>query len=100
MATDEGVDFGEGRAITFYSYKGGVGRTMALANVAWILASNGARVLTLDWDLRAPALHTYFHPFLVDKMLRNSTGVMELIHEFSDATMVPPAAGVSREDLS
>ena len=31
----------EGKIITFYSYKGGAGRTMALANVAWILASNG-----------------------------------------------------------
>ena len=30
-----------GQIITFYSYKGGTGRSMALANVAWILASNG-----------------------------------------------------------
>ncbi len=36
---------GQGQIITFYSYKGGTGRTMALANVAWILASNGKRVL-------------------------------------------------------
>ena len=28
-----------GRVVTFYSYKGGTGRTMALANVAWILAA-------------------------------------------------------------
>ncbi|MFD3933510.1 ParA family protein, partial [Streptomyces sp. NPDC058614] len=31
--------------MTFYSYKGGTGRTMALANTAWILAANGKRVL-------------------------------------------------------
>jgi FxsC-like protein len=31
-----------GRIITFYSYKGGTGRTMALANAAWIVASAGA----------------------------------------------------------
>ena len=31
----------DGTVITFYSYKGGTGRTMALANVAWILAANG-----------------------------------------------------------
>ena len=30
-----------GTVVTFYSYKGGTGRTMALANVAWILAANG-----------------------------------------------------------
>ena len=33
-----------GKIITFYSYKGGTGRTMALANEAWVLASNAKRV--------------------------------------------------------
>ncbi len=37
-----------GRIVTFYSFKGGTGRTMALANVAWILAANGKRVLVAD----------------------------------------------------
>jgi MinD-like ATPase involved in chromosome partitioning or flagellar assembly len=37
-----------GRVVTFYSYKGGTGRSMAVANVAWILASSGARVLAID----------------------------------------------------
>jgi Mrp family chromosome partitioning ATPase len=57
------------RVVTFYSYKGGTGRSMALANVAWILASAGNRVLAIDWDLEAPGLHRYFHPFLRDKEL-------------------------------
>ena len=43
-----------GRIVTFYSYKGGTGRTMALANIAWILAANGYRVLAADWDLESP----------------------------------------------
>ena len=46
--------------ITFYSYKGGVGRTLALANVAWLLANHPtepAKVLVLDFDLAAPGLH-------------------------------------------
>jgi tetratricopeptide (TPR) repeat protein len=45
--------------VTFYSYKGGVGRTLALANVAWLLANHPtepARVLALDFDLGAPGL--------------------------------------------
>lgn len=42
---------------------------MALANVAWILASHGLRVLAIDWDLEAPGLHRYFHPFLDDEEL-------------------------------
>lgn len=50
----------EGSIYTFYSYKGGVGRTMALANVAWLLASWGYKVLCIDWDLEAPGLPRYF----------------------------------------
>jgi Mrp family chromosome partitioning ATPase len=49
-----------GRIITFYSYKGGVGRSFALANVAAILSRWGARVLCVDWDLEAPGLHHFF----------------------------------------
>ena len=36
---------------TFYSYKGGVGRTMALANVASELSRRGETVLVADFDL-------------------------------------------------
>lgn len=45
----------DGQVVTFYSYKGGTGRTMALANTAWILAANGHQVLVADWDLESPA---------------------------------------------
>ncbi len=76
-----------GRIITFYSYKGGTGRTMALANVAWIAASKGYRVLAVDWDLESPGLHRYFHPFLLDKQLRSSRGVIDMIRNFAAATL-------------
>jgi ActR/RegA family two-component response regulator len=49
-----------GKLVTFYSYKGGVGRTMALANVAYLLAANGQNVLAVDFDLEAPGLDKYF----------------------------------------
>jgi tetratricopeptide (TPR) repeat protein len=45
--------------VTFYSYKGGVGRTLALANVATLLAkdkSDPCRVLVWDFDLGALGL--------------------------------------------
>ncbi len=50
----------DGRITTFYSYKGGVGRTFALANVGALLAARGRRVLCVDWDLEAPGLGLYF----------------------------------------
>ncbi|NRR33723.1 tetratricopeptide repeat protein [Oxalobacteraceae bacterium] len=52
-----------GEVVTFYSYKGGTGRTMALSNIAVLLAKyHNATVPTLmiDWDLEAPGLHHYF----------------------------------------
>lgn len=49
-----------GSISTFFSYKGGVGRTMALANVGFLSAMAGKRVLLMDWDLEAPGLAYYF----------------------------------------
>jgi cellulose biosynthesis protein BcsQ/tetratricopeptide (TPR) repeat protein len=80
---------GEGRIITFYSFKGGTGRSMTLANVAWILASNGHRVLVVDWDLEAPGVHRYFHPFLLDKELVGTPGLLDMIWDFALAAMNP-----------
>ncbi|HEU5356503.1 MAG TPA: FxSxx-COOH system tetratricopeptide repeat protein [Actinocrinis sp.] len=72
----------DGKIVTFYSFKGGTGRTMALANVAWILAANGKRVLTVDWDLESPGLARYFGPFLSDAAVRHTPGVIDLILGF------------------
>ena len=70
-----------GRIVTFYSYKGGTGRTMAMANVAWILASNGHRVLAADWDLESPGLHRFFSPFL-DLPVPEAPGVIDLFRSY------------------
>lgn len=75
----------DGRIITFYSYKGGTGRTMALANVAWILAANGRRVLVADWDLESPGLHRFFHPFLDENEVRDASGIIDLIRQYERA---------------
>ncbi|WP_075661745.1 FxSxx-COOH system tetratricopeptide repeat protein [Streptomyces acidiscabies] len=68
--------------VTFYSYKEGVGRTMALANVAWILATEGSRVLVVDWDLESPGLHRFYHPFLNDAELSRTTGVVDMVQGY------------------
>lgn len=52
-----------GEVVTFYSYKGGTGRTMALSNLAVLLARQQnatTPVLMIDWDMEAPGLHHYF----------------------------------------
>jgi hypothetical protein len=54
---------------------------MALANVGWILAANGNRVLVVDWDLEAPGLHRYFLPFMSDPDLRQTSGLVEMVSD-------------------
>ena len=48
------------RTLTFYSYKGGTGRTLLLSNVAMLAARLGRHVAVLDLDLEAPGLHYKF----------------------------------------
>jgi tetratricopeptide (TPR) repeat protein len=65
---------------TLYSYKGGVGRSMALANVAHWLYLRGLTVLMVDWDLEAPGLETFFYRS-ADKidLVRSHLGVIDLL---------------------
>lgn len=48
--------------VVFFSIKGGVGRSTALAATAWHLAQAGKRVLVLDLDLESPGLSTSLLP--------------------------------------
>src|SRR4026207_2090265 len=78
-----------GRILTFYSYKGGTGRSMALANIAWILASSGRTALMIDWDLEAPGLHRHFPPLLLGEELAASDGLLALSERCAGAPTQP-----------
>ena len=70
---------------TFYSFKGGVGRTMALVNAAVELANTGRRVLVVDFDLEAPGLDTF-------DLLRSETqvpGIIDFVGEYLDSGQAP-----------
>ena len=72
-----------GKVITFYSYKGGTGRTMALANVAYLLSQRDdikKGVLMIDWDLEAPGLHRYFEKYALIE--DQKPGLINLFTEF------------------
>jgi WD40 repeat protein len=47
-------------------------------------------VLAVDWDLEAPGLHRYFYPFLVDKDITSSDGIINFVVEFKLKAMTPP----------
>jgi eukaryotic-like serine/threonine-protein kinase len=70
-----------GQVITFYSYKGGTGRTMALANAGTLLARRkDGEVLLMDWDLEAPGLHRYFEH---DLSYGGQLGTIDLLEELA-----------------
>jgi tetratricopeptide (TPR) repeat protein len=65
---------------TFYSYKGGVGRSMALANVAEWLYLQGLRVIVIDWDLEAPGLENFFYQSEKDlNAVRSQLGLIDVL---------------------
>ena len=73
-------------AVTFYSYKGGVGRTSALVNTAFRLAEKGKRVFILDFDLEAPGVDSY-------RQISDGTprqGIVEYVSEYKAGGKVPP----------
>lgn len=63
------------KTIAFYSYKGGVGRTLALVRTARQLAAMGKKVLAVDLDLEAPGLH-----FKLGKQSAPGPGFVEYFH--------------------
>lgn len=68
------------RTITFYSYKGGVGRTLAAANFAVYLAEKlGQRTVIVDFDLEAPGIDAKF-PLL--ELPEAQKGVLDYILEY------------------
>lgn len=72
------------RIVTFYSYKGGVGRTFALANIGVLLAKRGKRVLLVDWDLEAPGVQRYFQSQLQSSLIRHDgEGLIHLLYNAS-----------------
>ena len=86
-----------GSVITFYSYKGGVGRSFALVNVAAILAEWGARVLVVDWDIEAPGLNHYFASPYTKKM---KAGVLDFLSDCQEGAPRPLSSYTSTVQLS
>ena len=86
----------DSQIVAFYSYKGGVGRTMALCNVAsriaWLHAkhisqaktgtqrktASACRILCVDLDLEAPGVPAFFPPPPGAKV----KGFLGLLHEY------------------
>ncbi len=71
--------------VTFYSFKGGVGRSMAMMNCAAELAKRGRRILVVDFDLEAPGLETFDLPH----SRRKKKGIVDYVTEYMTSNVAP-----------
>lgn len=83
------------KRIVFFSIKGGVGRSTAVAASAWSLAKQGKKVLVLDLDLESPGLSSALLPedkrpaygiidWLVEDLVDNGDALLDDIFATSD----------------
>ncbi len=90
------VEQNEGlQVISFYSYKGGVGRTIALLETAYLMAAAGRRILILDLDIEAPSLHNIFCEQIHDKESGVNGGIIQYMYE----TVVQKRESLSLEEI-
>jgi tetratricopeptide (TPR) repeat protein len=75
------------KTITFYSFKGGVGRSLALSNIAIRLSEYNKKVCIVDFDLEAPGLHYKFKNYSKSKDI--DKGIVDYIYKFSCDGMLP-----------
>ncbi|GAB4287613.1 MAG: hypothetical protein Fur0025_21180 [Oscillatoriaceae cyanobacterium] len=66
--------------VTFYSFKGGVGRSTALGLVAGILATRDRRVVMVDFDLEAPGISILFRSETENSSMA-PYGVLDYLHQ-------------------
>ena len=71
--------------VTFYSFKGGVGRSMAMMNTAFALVAGGKKVLVVDFDLEAPGLDT----FALSNSANKNPGVVDFVCDYIKTGIVP-----------
>ncbi len=74
------------KTITFYSYKGGVGRSLTMANMANRLAEFGKSVCLVDFDLEAPGLHLKFQNELTKPI---TSGLVDYIYRYANDGILP-----------
>ncbi len=64
--------------MTFFSYKGGVGRTTSLAMTATYLSRQGKNVFVMDCDFEAPGLINFFNS---SQSAKQKSGLIEYLND-------------------
>ncbi len=82
VEVDEDIPTKKPFIVTFYSFKGGVGRSTALGVVAGILATRKRRVVMVDFDLEAPGISIMFQQD-IENTTEEKLGVLDYLHQRS-----------------
>ena len=81
---------------TFYSYKGGVGRSQLCANIAsYLCHRKDKKILLMDWDFEAPGLHYFFNKSNNDI---GNEGTIELLESYTK--MMRTVSDISEENYT
>ncbi len=100
MAESESPSKPPGLVYTFYSYKGGVGRSMALVNIGVLMAIEGYRVLLVDWDLEAPGLEVFFRKAAtISRDPESTPGIVDLLDAQAQGNPIPWCDCLLRADF-
>ncbi|NNA66147.1 tyrosine-protein kinase family protein [Pseudomonas gessardii] len=78
LAMDENRKYSKNNVVTFFSYKGGVGRTTSLALTAAYLSRKGKKVFVIDCDFEAPGLINFFNTSQVENF---KSGLVEYLND-------------------
>lgn len=86
------------KVVTFYSFKGGMGRTTALAGIALNLIEQGKNVMMIDMDIEAPGLSTLFFDdivvekgvldYLIEAPLNEHCNIQNYVLNVTDSTLL------------
>lgn len=91
------------KVVTFYSFKGGMGRTTALAGTALTLVNQGKNVMMVDTDIEAPGLASLFLDeemidrgvldYLIEQGIGQGNNIVDYVLDITEPVLLNENAG-------
>lgn len=91
------------KVVTFYSFKGGMGRTTALAGTALTLVNQGKNVMMVDTDIEAPGLASLFLDeemidrgvldYLIEQGICQGSNIVDYVLDITEPALLNEKAG-------
>lgn len=101
---EEAIECGGTKVVTFYSFKGGMGKTTALAAAAINLIRQGKNVMMVDMDIEAPGLASLFFDenridrgvldYLLEAEIMNAVDIHDYVLDVADPALIEEHYGM------